>query len=161
MANETDSWNIKMVNATQAIRLKSEELTKAQKQRWKETYLAQFEDIITAEADLQRNWGSKEARDKLSEAQVILHIVRQRKFEFQESATFSKWARVGDRCTKEFFEFHEGQRQPITITSLRDGERILPKPTSKPTFSTSTHNCTFEMTQLKRLKTQERTISNI
>lgn len=32
----------------------------------------------------------------------------------------SKWARVGDRCTKEFFEFHEGNRQSITITHLID-----------------------------------------
>ena len=37
----------------------------------------------------------------------------------------SKWMRVGDRCTKEFFEFHEGSRQAITITQLQDGERIL------------------------------------
>jgi hypothetical protein len=49
------SWNQKMVQANVAIRIKSEELTKAQKKKWKETYLAQFEDIIAAEAELQSN----------------------------------------------------------------------------------------------------------
>lgn len=49
------SWNEKMVQANQAIRLKSEELSKAQKRKWKETYRAQFEDLIAAESELQHN----------------------------------------------------------------------------------------------------------
>ena len=52
------TWNHKMTTASQAIRLKSIELTKAQKYQWKAAYLAQFEDIIEAEDELQRNWGS-------------------------------------------------------------------------------------------------------
>ena len=125
MESNLGSWNQKMVAATQAIRTKSEELTKQQKQKWRDTYLAQFEDIITAEEELQQNWGSTEARDKLSDAQAVLHEVRQQKFQFQESATLSKWSRVGDRCTKEFFEFHEGTRQATNITQLTDGTRVL------------------------------------
>ena len=126
MDNPTlDSWNQKVVAANHAIRLKSAELTKAQKQKWRDTYLAQFEDIINAEAELQNNWGSKEARDKLSDAQAAIHEVRQQKFQFQESAILSKWARVGDRCTKEFFEHHAGHRQPTPIKQLKDGERII------------------------------------
>ena len=120
MASNLETWNQKIVVATKAIRIKSEELTKQQKQQWKATYLAQFEEIIAAEEELQRNWGSTAARDKLSDAQAELHEVRQQKLQFQESATLSKWTRVGDRCTKEFFEFHEGSRQPITITHLID-----------------------------------------
>jgi hypothetical protein len=61
----------------------------------------------------------------LSNAQEILHEVRQQKFQFQETANLSKWTRVGDRCTKEFFEFHEGPRQAISITFLMDGPRKL------------------------------------
>jgi hypothetical protein len=98
MADESSSWNQRLVAATQAIRNKSEELTKQQRHQWKEKYLSQFDDIIEAEAELQRNWGSKEARDKLSDAHAVLHEVRQQKFQFQESAILSKWARVGDRC---------------------------------------------------------------
>ena len=108
MNSNLETWNQKMVVANQAIRAKSEELTKAQRKKWKETYLSQFEDIIDVEEELQHNWNSQEARDKLSDAQAILHEVRQQKFQYQETAILSKWARVGDRCTKEFFEFHEG-----------------------------------------------------
>ena len=103
MENESlGNWNQKVVQANQAIRLKSEESTKAQKKKWKETYQAQFEDIIMAESKLQNNWNSREARERLSEAQVKLHEVRHQKLQFQETASFSKWSRVGDRCTKEF-----------------------------------------------------------
>ena len=119
------TWNRKMVAANQAIRLKSIQLTKAQKHQWKAAYLAQFEDIIAAEDELQRNWGSREARNKLSDAQAVLHEVRQQKFQFHESAILSKWARVGDRCTKEFFEHHTGIRRPTTITHMQDGDTIL------------------------------------
>ena len=125
MEAEIPTWNQKLVAATQAIRDKSEELTKQQKQKWKAAYLAQFEDIIAAEEELQHNWGSKEARDKLSDAQAVLHEVRQQKFQFQESAILSKWARVGDRCTKEFFEFYEGIKQPSNIPQLIDGNNTI------------------------------------
>jgi hypothetical protein len=119
------TWNQKMVAASQAIRIKSMDLTKAQKHIWKETYQAQFEDIIAVEDELQRNWGSREARNRLSDAQAALHEVRQQKFQFQESAILSKWARVGDRCTKEFFEHHTGIRRPITINQMQAGDRLL------------------------------------
>lgn len=88
-------------------------------------YLSQFEDIIAAEEELQFNWGSREARDKLSDAQAILHEVRQQKFQFQESAILSKWARVGDRCTKEFFKFHDGNKKPTPIAQLKDGNTVI------------------------------------
>jgi exonuclease III len=119
------TWNHKMVSACQAIRLKSMDLTKAQKHRWKEAYLAQFDEIIAAEDELQHNWGSREARNKLSDAQAVLHEVRQQKFEFHESAILSKWARVGDRCTEEFFEHHTGVRRPTLINHLQDGDNII------------------------------------
>ena len=115
MDADNTTWNSNMVAVTQAIRIKSEELTKQRKQQWKEAYLSQFDNIIEAEEELQNNWGSVEAREKLSDAQAVLHEVRQQKFQFQETAILSKWARVGDCCTKEFFEFHEGPRQAINI----------------------------------------------
>lgn len=126
MADESlSNWNQRIVQANTAIRLKSEELTKAQKKKWKETYLEQFADIIAAEAELQSNWGSREARDKLSEAQATLHEVRQQKLQFQETAILSKWSRVGDRCTKEFFEHHTCTRKPAPITHMLDEGRLL------------------------------------
>ena len=126
MENESlGSWNQKVVHANQAVRLKSEELTKAQKKKWKETYQAQFEDIIMAGNELQNNWNSREARDRLSEAQVKLHEVRQQKFQFQETTSFSKWARVGDSCTKEFFDHHAGPRRPTPITHMMNEDRLI------------------------------------
>lgn len=128
MKDETiGSWNQKMVQANTAIRLKSEELTKNQKKKWKATYQAQFEEIIAAEAELQANWGSREARNKLSEAQTNLHTVRQQKLQFQETAILSKWARVGDGCTKEFFEHHSSNKKPAPITFMLDKGRPLTK----------------------------------
>lgn len=109
----------------QALRSKSEELTQQQKKKWKNTYLLQFENIIAAEEELQQNWGSREARDKLSDAQAILHEVRQQKFEYQKSMNLSKWVRVGDRCTKGFFEFHEGRKHPncgLSIWNVRNAK---------------------------------------
>ena len=119
------SWNQKMVRANQAVIQRSEELTKSQKQKWKETYLSQFEDIIQTEAELQTNWGSKEARDRLSEAQVTLHEVRQQKLQFQETTILSKWTRVGDRCTKEFFEHHTCARRQTPISHMKDADRLI------------------------------------
>ena len=52
-----------MVKANKAILAKSEEITRSQRKTWKETYQAQFQDIIEVEAELQLNWESKEARD--------------------------------------------------------------------------------------------------
>ena len=126
MDSDILTWNKKVVAANQAIRAKSDELTKTQRKKWKEVYLSQFDDIIAAEEELQHNWNSQEARDRLSDAQAVMHEVRQQKFQYQESAILSKWARVGDRCTKEFFEFHEGQRKPISISQLRgEGDRLI------------------------------------
>lgn len=119
------TWNNRVVATNKAVRQASVELTKAQKKKWKEVYLSQFDAINAAEAELQRNWGSREAREKLSDAQAILHEVRQQKFQFQESAILSKWARVGDRCTKEFFEHHSGHKKPTPITKIHEGDRIL------------------------------------
>jgi hypothetical protein len=120
-----DTWNQRMVHANTAIRLTSNELTKSQKKLWKEMYQAQFEDIIAAEAELQADWGSRAARNKLSEAQAKLHEVRQQKLQFQETATLSKWSRVGDRCTKEFFEHHSNSKKPAPITLMIDEGRHL------------------------------------
>lgn len=126
MSDETmATWNEKMVKANQAIITKSEELTKTQRKTWRETYQAQFADIIEAEAELQHNWGSKEARERLSEAQTQLHEVRQQKFQFQESAILSKWSRVGDRCTKEFFKHYNSHRKPAPISHMKDDEGQL------------------------------------
>ena len=119
------SWNQKVVEANHAIRIESEALSKAQRKKWKETYRAQFEDIIAAENDLQQNWDSEEARDRLSEAQVQLHEVRQQKLQFQETSSLSKWSRVGDRCTKEFFEYHAGARRPTPITHMLKGDTLI------------------------------------
>lgn len=55
MDSNLATWNKKMVAANQAIGEKSAELTKAQKKKWKLAYLAQFDDIIAAEEELQHN----------------------------------------------------------------------------------------------------------
>jgi hypothetical protein len=63
--NTINSWNQKMVAANKAIRLKSEELTKQHKRKWKDIYLAKFDEINEAEAALQHKWGSRRHRINL------------------------------------------------------------------------------------------------
>lgn len=72
MADETiPNWNQKTVHANQTILAQSEEITKAQRKAWKATYQAQFKDIVEAEEELQHNWDSREARERLNEAQAV------------------------------------------------------------------------------------------
>ena len=51
--------------------------------------------------------------------------MRQQKFQFQESAILSKWSRVGDRCTKEFFKHYNSHRKPAPISHMKDDEGQL------------------------------------
>lgn len=32
---------------------------------------------------------------------------------------------MGDKCTKEFFEYHAGQRKTTNITYMKDGDRLI------------------------------------
>lgn len=34
----------------------------------------------------------------------------------------SQWVRTGDRCTKEFFEFHKSYKSDNTISELVEGQ---------------------------------------
>ena len=88
MDSSLETWNQKMVAANKAILHKSEELTKAQKKKWKDTYLSQFEGIISAEAELQSNWDFEEARDKLSDVQAILMKYDSKSFSFKRALHF-------------------------------------------------------------------------
>lgn len=159
------SWNQKMVTANKAIRVKSEELTKNQRHKWKDTYLAQFEDNIAVEEELQHNWGSREARNKLSDAQATLHKVRQHIFQFQESAILSKWARVGDRYTKDFFEHYAGSCRAILIKQLMEGDKLISTQTELEnhihSFYEDSRNCTSMMNKYKRMRKLERIVFSL
>lgn len=37
----------------------------------------------------------------------------------------SKWTRIGDMCTKDFFEHYTGHRRQVTINQLLDGDNLL------------------------------------
>jgi hypothetical protein len=51
-----------------------------------------------------------QAWDKLNRAQELLEKHRMDKLESTKNSLVAKWTLVGDRCSREFFEFHKGHR---------------------------------------------------
>lgn len=123
--NAGRSFQSKTIEALKAVKACSDSFTKQLKQDIRDKFQQQYEEVIEAEIDLQENWGSVEARDTLNAAQIELHIIRQMKMEMKYERILANWTRTGDRCTKEFFEYHTGFKRPSPIKELHDGDKIL------------------------------------
>jgi hypothetical protein len=67
------------------------------------------------------DWESVQAWDKLNRAQKLLEKHRMDKLESTKNFMATKWTLVGDRCSKEFFEFHKGHRLCTIINELLHG----------------------------------------
>lgn len=80
----------------------------------------QFKEV---KFQLQQNWDSHHIRLKLDQAQTALQILRLDKLEKFQHKMASQWVRTGDRCSKEFFEFHKGFKSNTFITELVDGQK--------------------------------------
>jgi hypothetical protein len=50
------------------------------------------------------------------------------KLENTKNVTTTKWCRVGDRCSKESFEFHKGSHKKVNIIVLVEGGQSLYMP---------------------------------
>lgn len=77
------------------------------------------------EAALQVDWSDLEAWDKLNAAQAALEELRMGKLEVLKNATVARWIQVGDRCSKEFFEFHKDRKIKTQISKLLQDGRSL------------------------------------
>lgn len=116
-----------------------------------EKFQTQYEDVIEAEMELQSDWGNDDARENLDAAQMELHQMRQNKMEVKYDRILSSWTRTGDRCNKEFFEYHTGFRKPTAIKELHDGTNII-----KETAALQAYADTF----YKTLYTREATVED-
>jgi hypothetical protein len=66
-----------------------------------------------------------QAWDKLNRAQELLEKHRMDKLESTKNSMVAKWTLVGDRCSREFFEFHKGHRPCTIINELLHGGQTL------------------------------------
>ena len=133
----TQSWKLAMTEsgpeskgrrietALEQIRKLSTFITQAQKAKNKATYRAQFEATASAEAALATNWDDLEAWSRLNEAQAELESIRLSKLEYSRNKLAARWCMVGDRCSKDFFEFHKSPSRKSDITELVDNGRVL------------------------------------
>jgi hypothetical protein len=67
------------------------------------------------------DWESVQAWDKLNRAQELLEKHRMDKLSPQRTLWQPNGPWVGDRCSREFFEFHEGHRLCTIINELLHG----------------------------------------
>ena len=111
--------------ALEQVKKLSDSIVTTRKRSRKEEYERQFEAIREAELAIQADWTDTGAWADLNRAQAILEGFRMEKLEASKNATAAKWVTVGDRCSKEFFEFHKAYRSKSTIKELRDGGRII------------------------------------
>ncbi|KAG0623633.1 hypothetical protein M758_3G189600 [Ceratodon purpureus] len=96
-----------------------------QKDHARRTYKDQFSEVVQAEEALQRDWTDLDAWENLNSAQAALEEIRLKKLEASKNATAARWIQVGDRCSKEFFEFHKEHKNKSSISHLQDGDRLL------------------------------------
>jgi hypothetical protein len=61
----------------------------------------------------------------LNAAQAKLKEIRMKKLEATKNATAAKWYTVGDKYSREFFEFHKEPRRKMDVTELVEGGRSL------------------------------------
>lgn len=115
----------RILTAMEQIRRLSGTISSDRKRKAKTTYNEQFLEVRSAELKLQEDWTDLSAWEQLNAAQAKLEDIRQSKLEATKNANAARWCRVGDRCSKEFFEFHKDPKRKSSITELMDGGRSL------------------------------------
>lgn len=116
--NPDNSWNTRFVTGLKAIKEYSDQKTRSHRIQRREAFTAQLAPVFTAEMELQRDWNDQQARETLNKAQMDLHQQRQKQLEAKHDRHMSEWTRIGDRCNKEFFEFHTGYKKPAPVREL-------------------------------------------
>lgn len=126
----TQNRNNRVAAAIQAVKVVSdwETKTKRRKKDWSTEFENQFSAVYEAEITLQNQWNDAEARNKLDVAQSNLQRLRQGKMEKKYDHKLANWIRVGNRCSKEFFELHSGQRRSTILKAQNANGRILTDP---------------------------------
>lgn len=118
----------RVTTALEQIRRISASMATDRKRKNRETYATQFVATSEAEAALEQDWNDLGAWARLNEAQAELESVRLSKLEATRNHMAAKWTLVGDRCSKEFFEFNKPTSKKAIISELVDNGRSLRSP---------------------------------
>lgn len=118
----------RITTAIEQVRRLSGNITRARKRTARASYQSQFEKTEAAEALLEQDWYDLEAWQMLNEAQGELEMLRMEKLEETRNQFAALWSSVGDRCSKEFFEFHRTPSRKANISELVDRGRTLHSP---------------------------------
>ena len=78
---------------------------------------------------LEDDWEDDKARGHLSTAETAIHIIRMDRLDNRISEMDILWQAVGDKCSKEFFEFTSQGKSRIHIAELHHEGRSA---TSQP-----------------------------
>lgn len=114
----------RIVTAFEHFRRVSESISKEQKRAFRDSYDLQFKEINEAESALGENWHDLDAWQKLNSAQESLEAIRQLKLERRQNSLSAHWCTVGDRCSKEFFEFHTARSRQSSINELVEDGKV-------------------------------------
>lgn len=114
----------RIVTAFEHLRRVSVSISKEQKRAFRDSYDMQFKEINEAETALEANWHDLDVWQKLNSAQASLEAIRQLKLERRQNALSAHWCTVGDRCSKEFFEFHTASSRQSSINELVEDGKV-------------------------------------
>ena len=111
--------------ALEHVRRVNDQISKDNKRKARALYADQFKAVEDAKANLQLDWSNLDSLVQLYAAQTALEDQRLQKLEVTENALAAKWIQIGDRCSKEFFEFHKYRKAKTIIFELMDSRRSL------------------------------------
>jgi hypothetical protein len=124
-ANSTQSKGEQVVQGLKALRGENIKITTRLRKADRAVYQAQYSGVREVEARLERDWNDLQAWEQLNEAQSKLEEIRMDKLERKKMQTGATWARMGDKCTRKFFQYHKARRPKTKIKELLDGGRSL------------------------------------
>jgi tRNA A37 N6-isopentenylltransferase MiaA len=110
----------KLSKALEVIRFVDIELTRNQKTKWRVEYNSQTQVLELAKLNLQRNWNDQAKRDTLNEAQARIQYVHQEKLEVKTHFSIAKWIKLGDKCSKKFFNFFFTMEDLLMSSQIKD-----------------------------------------
>lgn len=122
---EGQSRSIQVAKALEALMQENVRISRQRKKIGRATYQAQFHEVREAEELIARDWNDLSAWERLNLAQEKLEEVRMEKIERKKNYAGALWAKFGDKCLKDFFDFHKVARPKTIIRELQDGPRSL------------------------------------
>lgn len=120
-----DSKSVQVTAGLKAIMSENIRLSRLGKKAGRTLYQSQFKEVREAESSIAQDWNNLQAWESLNRAQEKLEEVRMEKIERKKNQSGALWARMGDKCTREFFDFHKASRAKTIIKELQIDSKII------------------------------------